>query len=134
MARPIYWRWEYRLRARPHVLLVGPLEWLQELKLHLQAQWMLSISGTLTDAVRLACLLQPSRILIGSSLDTGDDPIWVVERLRREPRTTHIPLLFLANSKQQAFEATERGAHRVLAHKTPVEIHLQLLEIAAAIE
>lgn len=105
--RTVYWRWEYRLRHRPHVLLVADNESVTQLRLVLQARWLCSVATDLEDAIKLACILLPSRIVVDASFPQGT---LFIERLKRTQDTHQLPILWLARNEPDTQLGTEAGA------------------------
>lgn len=105
--RTVYWRWEYRLRHRPHVLLVAEQESVTQLRLVLQARWLCSIATDLDDALKLACILLPSRIVVDASFAQGT---LFIERMKRSKETHPLPILWLARNDFERLLGTEAGA------------------------
>lgn len=105
--RTVHWRWEYRLRFRPHVLIVAAEEPANQLRLLLQARWLCSVAHDLKLALTLACALLPSRILIDASVGNG---ILLIERLKHHQDTHHLPLLWLARDDAARAQGCEAGA------------------------
>lgn len=132
-----HWRWEYRLRERPHVLVAAVDDVLQTLRLSLQAHWLLTITGERPHALLLACALLPSRIVVDASLP---DALLLVEHLKRQRGTVSLPVLFLARNSPQAQEAQHRGAEHALITDHPlvdaevIALHAALTELGALIE
>jgi DNA-binding response OmpR family regulator len=116
LKRTVHWRWHYRLRQRPHVLIAASDEVGQALRLALQARWLLSIALDLSQALTLASALRPSRILVDESLPAA---ALLIERLKRKPETFSLPILFLGRVDSQCEDALHRGAQRVVVAGYP---------------
>lgn len=112
----MHWRWHYRLRQRPHVLIVASEEVVQALRLPLQARWMLSIALDMPQTLVLAAALRPSRILVDVTLPAA---ALLIERLKRQRETFQLPILFLGRAESQCEDAIKRGAQRVLVAGYP---------------
>lgn len=114
-SRVVHWRWEYRLRSRPHVLLVANDESTNQLRFLLQARWLCSVAKSLDLALTLASILLPSRILIDVSLHNGT---LLIERLKRNPDTHRLPIVWLARDELNRARGCEAGAHLGLVTPT----------------
>lgn len=112
--RVVHWRWEYRLRHRPHVLLVAQDEVVNQLRLLLQARWLCSVATNLDLAMTLAGILLPSRIVIDDSVQHGS---LLVERLKRHGDTHALPILWLARDDAARLRGCNAGAQ--ISLKTP---------------
>lgn len=125
--RVVHWRWGYRLRYRPHVLLVATDESAQTLRLSLQSRWMLSVAYDLTTALTLSQLLLPSRIVIDVAIPQS---FLLIERLKRDFFTHPIPVLCLACTAEQGACAESCGAQISRVIRDPVSqddlINIQL--------
>lgn len=115
--RIVHWRWGYRLRYRPHVLLVAPDESAQTLRLSLQSRWMLSVAYDLATALALSQVLQPSRIVIDVAVPKS---LLLIERLKRDFFTHPIPVLCLARTAEQGECAEGCGAQISRVTRDPV--------------
>lgn len=130
--RIVHWRWGYRLRYRPHVLLVAPDESAQTLRLSLQSRWMLSVAYDLTTALTLSQLLLPSRIVIDAAVPKS---FLMIERLKRDFFTHPIPMLCLAHTAEQRECAKGCGAQisrltrDPVSHEDVVNIQLALMDL-----
>lgn len=116
LKRTVHWRWHYRLRQRPHVLIAASEEVVQALRLPLQARWLLSMALDMPQALVLASALRPSRILVDGSLPVA---ALLIERLRRQRETFPLPILFLGRADSQCDDAFKRGAQRTLVAGYP---------------
>ena len=116
LKRTVHWRWQYRLRQRPHVLIAASEEVAQALRLPLQARWLLSVALDMPQTLVLASALRPSRILVDGSLPAA---ALLIERLKRQRETFPLPILFLGRADSQCEDATQRGAHRALVAGYP---------------
>lgn len=116
LKRTVHWRWHYRLRQRPHVLIAASEEAVQALRLPLQARWLLSIALDMPHALVLASALRPSRILVDVTLPAAD---LLIERLKRQRETFQLPILFLGRIDSQCEGAFKCGAQRVLVAGYP---------------
>lgn len=116
LKRTVHWRWHYRLRQRPHVLIAASEEVVQALRLSLQARWLLSMAMDLPQALVLASALRPSRILVDGSLPAAT---LLIERLQRQRETFQLPVLFLGRADSQCEDALKRGAQRTLVAGYP---------------
>lgn len=105
--RTVYWRWEYRLRHRPHVLLVAEEEAVTQFRLLLQARWLCSVASDPELALTLASVLLPSRILIDASVPRGT---LVIERLKRQGDTQALPVVWLARDDTSKVQGCNAGA------------------------
>lgn len=112
-----HWRWEYRLRERPHVLVAADEEVQVALRLSLQANWLLTVTVDGPLAIVLASALSPSQCVIDASLP---EALMLVERLKRQRDTASLPILFLARSPSEAAEASHRGAENALIIGLPI--------------
>jgi DNA-binding response OmpR family regulator len=105
--RTVHWRWEYRLRHRPHVLLVAEEESVIQLRLLLQSRWLCSVASDLELGLTLASLLLPSRIVIDASVRHGT---LLIERLKRHRDTHALPVLWLARDEAENARGCAAGA------------------------
>lgn len=137
--RVVHWRWEYRLRHRPHVLLVAEDEAVTQLRLVLQSRWLCSVATDLDLALTLACILLPSRILIDASAQHGT---LLIERLKRHRDTHPLPVLWLARDDVTRLHGCDAGAQIGLTTPAigfdydiqPVQMALRDLSAASIIE
>lgn len=109
--RTVHWRWEYRLRYRPHVLLVADAETCEALRLPLQARWLISQTSEPDMARMLARMLLPSRMVLDAAITQA---VLLIERLQRDHATRKIPVLFLGRDSESCTRAQEAGAQAAL--------------------
>lgn len=105
--RTVHWRWEYRLRHRPHVMLVADEQSVTPLRLLLQSRWLCTVASDLELGLTLASLLLPSRILIDASVRHGT---LLIERLKRHRDTHALPVLWLARNEAENAQGCAAGA------------------------
>ena len=109
--RVVYWKYEYRERDRPHILVAADPEMSQVLKLNLQSNWLVTLAEDMEQAHKLASIVPPSRILIDSSVANGS---LLIERLKRERETHCCPILWLARGVDVSEKGIKSGAQNSL--------------------
>lgn len=109
--RVIYWKYEYRERDRPHLFIVAGPEMLQQLKLNLQSNWLVTVVDDIARGLTLARIIPPTRILVDCSMVSGS---LLIERLKRERDTHNLPVLWLAHDESDVAMGIHGGANETL--------------------
>lgn len=123
------WRRAYRFRHRPHVLLVADPDTLHTMQDFLQADWLLSGACSLDEGWMLAKILSPACVVLNERVGENRQGL-AIERLRRDPLTCNLPLLFLANTNDAAEAALTCGVTEALIAPVAMEkIHAALLRL-----
>lgn len=126
--RPIHWRFEYRNKKRQHVLLAGNRLWIDDVRLELQSHFLLSGATSVISACSLTELLLPEVLVVGPEIETPDDALLLIERVRRYRQITRIPVMYVSADSFMGKEAIRRGATDVIKINKSAAISQSLIK------